>query len=650
VDALRGRLALIVESERRDFDPPDGRWSKPQSGGREAARLREQRFPLPHAVPRDHVPARAWRLAERARLSDTELFLLLIAAAPLLDVRLEHTFDVLNSENASRTPTVATALRLAGLSTAEPLAREILRPDSPLASLGLLEIAEAPRPLLGRRLTVPDRVTDYLCGSDTPDGILTPFLRNVPATGREWLKSITDVEDALDRGRLLAISAPDGSAGAEHAHAAITGAGLIPHVLDARRIPQEQIPRVVAALARESSLGDVGIIVAGILHIDDWMSAALGRRAFLPGPIILVSRDGPSFAREHALALERPHQDAQSHWWIDSLARFGVRGDVDPQELSSTSSRLDPSDIDAIVDAALRRAGESTITQRDVVHARLQAAVGSLEGNARLVTPAVCLNDLVLDEGLREQLNELRDRARLRNRVLSGPGVRVAATRGRGVTAMFCGPSGSGKTFAAEAIAGELGLPLFVIDVSQVIDKYIGETEKRLETTLTAIERYDGVLLFDEGDAIFGTRSEVKDARDRYANVEVAYLLQRMESFEGLAIVTTNMRANVDSAFLRRFDMILEFTDLNHGQRRQLWRAGLCDRMHVTDDEVDDFATTALTAGAISSAVTTAGYLAAADGSELQPHHVRAAIAREWRKFGRLPPGFAARQGVDAHG
>ena len=131
--------------------------------------------------------------------------------------------------------------------------------------------------------------------------------------------------------------------------------------------------------------------------------------------------------------------------------------------------------------------------------------------------------------------------------------------RGRGVTALFAGDSGTGKTLSAEVLAGDLGLDLYVIDLSTVVDKYIGETEKNLDRIFTEADRVNGVLLFDEADALFGKRSEVKDARDRYANVEVAYLLQRMERFDGLAILTTNLRANVDEAFLRRLDAIVDF-------------------------------------------------------------------------------------------
>ena len=149
--------------------------------------------------------------------------------------------------------------------------------------------------------------------------------------------------------------------------------------------------------------------------------------------------------------------------------------------------------------------------------------------------------------------------------------------RGRGITALFAGDSGTGKTMSAEVLAGDLGFDLYVIDLSTVVDKYIGETEKNLDRIFTEADRVNGVLLFDEADALFGKRSEVKDARDRYANVEVAYLLQRMELFDGIAILTTNLRANVDEAFTRRLDAIVDFPLPEEPDRRRLWERNLPD-------------------------------------------------------------------------
>ena len=198
--------------------------------------------------------------------------------------------------------------------------------------------------------------------------------------------------------------------------------------------------------------------------------------------------------------------------------------------------------------------------------ARQQSASG-LEQHARRIRPAVDWQDLVLPERPLTQLHELALRARHRDRVLGDWRLSAGGGRGRGVLGLFAGESGTGKTLSAEVVAAELGLDLYVVQLSSVVDKYVGETEKNLERIFTEADRTDAVLLFDEADAVFGKRSEVKDSHDRYANMESAYLLQRLESFDGIALLTTNLRANIDEAFTRRLDLVVDFPFPDAGQR-----------------------------------------------------------------------------------
>ena len=192
---------------------------------------------------------------------------------------------------------------------------------------------------------------------------------------------------------------------------------------------------------------------------------------------------------------------------------------------------------------------------------------------------------------------------------------------------------------SAEVVAGDLGLDLYVIDLSTVVDKYIGETEKNLDRIFTEADRVNGVLLFDEADALFGKRSEVKDARDRYANVEVAYLLQRMERFDGLAILTTNLRANVDEAFIRRLDAIVDFPMPEEEHRRRLWAANLprrrC-RSPTTSTSTSSPAGSSSRAATSGTSASTAAYLAAAEDRPVAMADLVRATEREYRKLGRL--------------
>ena len=263
---------------------------------------------------------------------------------------------------------------------------------------------------------------------------------------------------------------------------------------------------------------------------------------------------------------------------------------------------------------------------------------GGLERLALRVSPRCDWRDLVLPSPVLQQLHELVARVRYRDQVLTGWGLKRSSAKGRGVTSLFAGDSGTGKTLAAEVVAGDLGLDLYVIDLATVVDKYIGETEKNLDRIFREADRVNGVLLFDEADAIFGKRSEVQDAHDRHANVEVAYLLQRMERFDGIAILTTNLRANIDEAFLRRLDALVDFPVPTEDMRLLLWE------QHVPatvprDDSVDlPFLAERfdISGGNIRNIAVAAAFLAASTKSPLTMAALIRATAREYRKLGRM--------------
>lgn len=272
------------------------------------------------------------------------------------------------------------------------------------------------------------------------------------------------------------------------------------------------------------------------------------------------------------------------------------------------------------------------------LHAARRELARSVGTGVRRVEPAVGWDDLVLPEEPARTLRELVDRVRNRDLVLGTWGLRVGGGRGHGVTALFAGESGTGKTLAAEVVAGELGLDLFVAELSALVDKYVGETEKNLERVFEQAERGNAVLLFDEADAIFGKRSETKDAHDRYANMESSYLLQRLESFDGVAILTTNLRGNIDDAFTRRFDVMAHFPFPDKELRRLLWAGCLTGAVPVAGDiDLDSIAAGfELAGGSIRAAATTAAYLAAAAGRPVEHADLLAGARREYRKQGRL--------------
>jgi len=225
-----------------------------------------------------------------------------------------------------------------------------------------------------------------------------------------------------------------------------------------------------------------------------------------------------------------------------------------------------------------------------------------------------------------------------RPQVLEGWGLGRKLTAGAGVSALFSGDPGTGKTLAAQIMAHELGIDLYRIDLSTVVSKYIGETEKNLEKIFREASESNAILFFDEADSIFGKRSEVKDAHDRYANIEVGYLLQRMEDYSGVAILATNLRANLDEAFTRRLQFIINFPFPDEAYRQRIWKVLMPPDLPVAEDL--DFGLMAdrfkVAGGSIRNIIVSAAYLAAADGGVVTMDHLMHGTRREYQKMGRL--------------
>jgi hypothetical protein len=260
---------------------------------------------------------------------------------------------------------------------------------------------------------------------------------------------------------------------------------------------------------------------------------------------------------------------------------------------------------------------------------------GRLEKLARRIRPSRTWGDLVLSPDRLDLLRSVVDRYRHAEQVYGEWG--FTATPSRGQVALFAGPSGTGKTLAAEILAGELGLDVFKLDLSAVVSKYIGETEKNLEEVFDAASAGNLLLFFDEADSLFGKRSEVKDARDRYANIEVSYLLQRLEAYDGLVVMATNFERNIDDAFLRRIHTRIEFALPGPTERAQIWRRNLPPTAPVADLDIDWLAERfELSGGSIRNASIHAAFLAAAGGTAIDMRCGVLGVARELRKMNRL--------------
>jgi ATP-dependent 26S proteasome regulatory subunit len=260
-----------------------------------------------------------------------------------------------------------------------------------------------------------------------------------------------------------------------------------------------------------------------------------------------------------------------------------------------------------------------------------------LDELAQRITPAAAWDDIVLPPDVLQQLRELAAQVAHRPHVYEGWGFDALLSRGRGITALFSGSSGTGKTMAAEVLAHDLSLDLFRVDLSGVVSKYIGETEKNLRRLFDASEQSGAILFFDEADALFGRRSEVKDSHDRYANIEVNYLLQRMESYRGLAILATNMKSMLDQAFLRRLRFLVDFPFPDSPLRQQIWRRAFPPRAALEGIDFAALSRLEVPGGNIKNIALNAAFLAAADRRPITMAHVVRAARREYAKIDKLP-------------
>ena len=309
---------------------------------------------------------------------------------------------------------------------------------------------------------------------------------------------------------------------------------------------------------------------------------------------------------------------------------------VEPALLDQVVASIAPDTMETAETAALDTA---------IWYALREAARGGLDALAQRIDSRARIEDLVLPAALIAQLHEVAGQLRQRHRVHEDWGFGAQGPRGLGIAALFAGDSGTGKTFAAEAIANAAGLDLYRIDLASTVSKYIGETEKNLARLFDAAERSGAVLLFDEADALFGKRSEVKDSHDRYANIEVAYLLQRVESYRGLAILTTNMKSALDRAFLRRIRFVVQFPFPDEAAREQLWRRQFPPQAPLGAVDFAALAKLQLAGGNIRGVALNAAFLAAARGEPIGQGVLLAAARAEFAKLERnfnLPVGVGA--------
>ena len=627
-------------------------------------------------------PVRLIYLAAVFGLDRFDLDILLVCLAPTLDLRYERFFGYLQNDVTRKRPSVNLVLDLLCPPGPERLMAEWrFADDAPLFKYQLLErVSEAGADtpsLLSQSLRVDEAIVAWLMGRYQPHADLGRHASLVwpePSPTEELLAA--PAAERLDLARLRSHPIGDGSA-ENHTEQAAGGLGdrpilalygpdkLSQMAAATRLAAQATRPLLIVDLAAVIEVGSDPFsavrlalrdarLNGAVPYLSGW-DACLTDEGAPPPDLLTELCDFPDLAlvagkgvwqarnisRTRALFwLEFPVPDYSQRFalWEHFLAtenseHFDLGALAGQFALTSGKIR------DAITSARDRAAQEGRSLQAEDLFAGARAHSNpNLSNLARKIQPRYSWADIVLPEDQLQLLREIVVTVRGRPLVLEEWGIGKKLASSAGVTVLFSGPPGTGKTMAAEVIAGDLGLDLYKIDLSTIVSKYIGETEKNLERIFNEAQRSNAILFFDEADAIFGKRSEVKDAHDRYANIEVSYLLQRMEMYDGVTILATNLRANLDEAFTRRLQFAVDFPFPDERYRQRIWQTLFPPE--VPCDPGLDFDLLArrfrLAGGNIRNILVGAAYLAVDDGKKVTMDHLLHATRRELQKMGRL--------------
>jgi ATPase family protein associated with various cellular activities (AAA)/winged helix domain-containing protein len=563
-------------------------------------------------------------------LSAFERDVLLLCAGVELEGGFADVCAAAQGEGGRRFPTFG--LALAALPEAHWSA---LSPDAPLRRWRLVE-TQPGESLVGGALQIDERVLHHLTGVPAVDERLRGLVAVVTANAA----LPPSREAAADRVVALWTSAPGGrrppvvqlcgfdAAGRRAiAAAACAKAGVTAVALDAGELPLAAVEQQTLARLWEREAALTG--AALVLELDATDDAARARAAvgFLEavGGLRLASVDEPLRPRlEPILRVDVPQLDAgeQLELWRGAL---NGKGEVEELEAVAQQFRLGSGALAAAA-AGVRAGGTAWDASREQARPRL-------DDLAKRIEPAATWDDLVLPEPQRRTLAEIAIHVRHRATVYERWGFAAKGARGLGISALFSGPSGTGKTMAAEVLANDLRLDLYRVDLSSVVSKYIGETEKNLRRVFDAAEEGGAILLFDEADALFGKRSEVKDSHDRYANIEVSYLLQRMEAYRGLAILTTNLKNALDQAFLRRIRFVVQFPFPEPVRRAEIWRRIFPVETPVDGIDPERLARLNIAGGNIRNIALGAAFAAADEGEPVRMEHLLRAARIEYAKL-----------------
>jgi hypothetical protein len=651
------RLLMRRQTEKEPPAPTQVRFLPP------AAKVTEEQIAqaaaaMAQAESAMQPPPALVTLSERFGLSPFERNLLLLCAAMEFDTRIPSLCARAQDDESRRYPTFALALAL----FPESATWDSLSPERPLRHHRLVEIHQpGVQPLITSALGVDEWVVNYIKGSNYLDDRLAHFLIPLEVAEAEvglppsHQMAVAAIVHGLELApqterlpiiQLLGVDGPSKQVVAWHTAAALG--------LNLYRMPAALLPQQAAELETLARLWyRQAVMMPVCLYLDAREIGSAGGQNESPaqshtpvnrflargvGLVFLDTREAwPRLDRASLIQdVSKPTSAEQQSAWADALGE--VAGD-NPAYLSSQFN-LNLAEIQQIAKKALAEAADESGAEtteppsNQLWDSCLTVTRPRLDALAHRLEPKATWDDIVLPESELELLRHITHQVRQRSKVYEEWGFRRKMSYGLSVNALFAGESGTGKTMAAEVIANDLRLNLYRIDLSAVVSKYIGETEKNLSQLFDAAENGGTLLFFDEADAIFGKRSEVKDAHDRYANIEINYLLQRMESYGGLAILATNMKSALDTAFMRRLRFMVNFPKPGLPERKLIWQKSFAPEVPIEELDYDRLARFSFPGGSIHSVALNASFLAAQAGTPVTMPLVLKATRLEYIKHG----------------
>jgi AAA+ superfamily predicted ATPase len=623
-------------------------------------------------------PQIVW-LAREYNLSAFDLDLILLALATELDLRYERIFAYLQDDITCKRPCVDLALSLLCPSaSARQSGRARFTAGAPLIGndiLKLLPDPAQPRSSLASQFRLDEGVVNLLLGDERLDARLASFSQLIePAISLGDVPVSVNLKNSLQALVRQAQNGPlniyfhgprgAGKRQAAEALAAQANSRLLVVELDNMLALATDVAQAVKLVLRETRFRNAALYLENfdVLFNEErevsyrQVLKALGKNR---GILILAGEKPPLQRVAGSMKFYEVHFPVQDFsqrraCWEEGLRRRGATLVATELDALAVGFRLTNGEIEAAITstidlASLRAATEQASaetfpqavapqpTASDLFAGARARLSHNLASFARKIEPKYFWKDLVLPSDQLSQLREICNQYKYQHVVYGEWGFEQKLSLGKGLNVLFSGHPGTGKTMAAEVIASELHLDLYKIDLSQVVSKYIGETEKNLNRIFHEAQASSSILFFDEADALFGRRTEVKDSHDRYANIEVSYLLQKMEEYDGIAILATNLRQNMDEAFLRRLQFIIEFPFPDEEHRRLIWKVVFPEEAPVASDVDFDLLARAvrLAGGNIKSIALAAAFYAASDGRVISQQHLVRAARREFQKLGR---------------